>query len=687
MTGLNLLRGAASAFLLLMPVGVAGQTVDAGVGPLWEQLSTSDDTLALKAFIDIFPSSPQADAARARLDRLASGAEAARFEITDCDRLAAHPEDVDRRVAVGVSMDELRSAPEAAIDACYARALIDPSGRAAFQLARAYFAIDDQVSRRKWLQRAADAGYPRAVMRELYLLADGADGATPSVADYEDYARRFTEIGATYPVSYVKAARIHWDHLGGPREDAAQIVSLLERAVAGGWWQARRELALFALEDQPLLSMFDHVILLTGLIDDDQSSRWAQVGLALQIDAIFEMYRNGEFDRNETLTTTTGARIGEDGVMSEAEFQRVIDWMLDGIEFSNDVERLPVEDRMASLLRLLYVYPRTVPAQTLVMNRSDEPQSDDRIERMWASLCTIFRAPMPTETQKRQVDDLCRELRATYDTETMQPAMKRHDARLQVQGELAEVRRFLGRGPGDPLELRDCIEVSNTSRMPPARQGEPFTYRADVANRCPIPVRAVIQLRTYATAPNGKTDARLNGIVAPGNTERLTAETDTDFAYSGRWACHRLWQGVRSGGTLQCDTELNTGIQPIKGFVSSFGYVVDRDAILGRVGAIARGEVAGGAGPGAVGIPADQCALIVASRQTLAEAQSYIDGFPNTEEWFWKVFEARNGWLAISASLVIAEQSSQSLAELKRDGLIPDDSYCAKGVGFVRRLL
>ncbi|MCU9839355.1 trypsin-like peptidase domain-containing protein [Ruegeria sp. WL0004] len=81
-------------------------------------------------------------------------------------------------------------------------------------------------------------------------------------------------------------------------------------------------------------------------------------------------------------------------------------------------------------------------------------------------------------------------------------------------------------------------------------------------------------------------------------------------------------------------------------------------------------------------VPFEQCAIIVASRQTIIEAREYIQN--NGIEDIATVFEAKNGWLAISVGTVPLSSSKQALAELKSKPSFPSDAYCSTGKAYVR---
>lgn len=81
-------------------------------------------------------------------------------------------------------------------------------------------------------------------------------------------------------------------------------------------------------------------------------------------------------------------------------------------------------------------------------------------------------------------------------------------------------------------------------------------------------------------------------------------------------------------------------------------------------------------------VPSGQCAIIVASRQTLSEARIYVR--QHGLEDLATIYEAQNGWLAISVGAVTSTVSERMLAELKADPSFPADAYCSTGKAYVR---
>ena len=80
-------------------------------------------------------------------------------------------------------------------------------------------------------------------------------------------------------------------------------------------------------------------------------------------------------------------------------------------------------------------------------------------------------------------------------------------------------------------------------------------------------------------------------------------------------------------------------------------------------------------------VPTGRCAVVVASRPTLAEAQQYRA--INTRYRISTIYLTQNGWYALVADTLPKEGASDMLTWRKENGLIPRDSFCSTGKGFV----
>ena len=76
-------------------------------------------------------------------------------------------------------------------------------------------------------------------------------------------------------------------------------------------------------------------------------------------------------------------------------------------------------------------------------------------------------------------------------------------------------------------------------------------------------------------------------------------------------------------------------------------------------------------------IPFGQCTVIVASRINMAEVRDFMSA--NSQLSYDAVYEAENGWLAISIGLLPVDTASDALSAIKGRGVIPQDSYCSTG--------
>lgn len=105
--------------------------------------------------------------------------------ISQCDRLASHPEDPDR-VAPGVERKNMDIS--AAISACDAEVKAHPDiARARYQLARALF-YDQQNDRAiAEMRKAADRGYPQAQFVYGLFVSNARNGAPTDFCLVEQY--------------------------------------------------------------------------------------------------------------------------------------------------------------------------------------------------------------------------------------------------------------------------------------------------------------------------------------------------------------------------------------------------------------------------------------------------------------------------------------------------------------------
>jgi hypothetical protein len=110
----------------------------------------------------------------------------------DCDRLAAHPDDPERK-AEGVAFDSI-PATEALSSCQDAVALFPDSGRFRFQLGRSQERADRPADALRSYQAAAERGHARALVNIGLLYAHGK-GVTPDHALATDFYRRAQALG------------------------------------------------------------------------------------------------------------------------------------------------------------------------------------------------------------------------------------------------------------------------------------------------------------------------------------------------------------------------------------------------------------------------------------------------------------------------------------------------------------
>lgn len=83
-------------------------------------------------------------------------------------------------------------------------------------------------------------------------------------------------------------------------------------------------------------------------------------------------------------------------------------------------------------------------------------------------------------------------------------------------------------------------------------------------------------------------------------------------------------------------------------------------------------------------VPEGSCAIIVAARTSVAEVELFERQNPQLN--VTAVYEASNGWYAISIGEVALPLSEQRLSALKNSGTVPPDSYCSTGKSYLREV-
>ncbi|TVR07069.1 MAG: sel1 repeat family protein [Salinarimonadaceae bacterium] len=89
----------------------------------------------------------------------------------------------------------------------------------------------------------------------------------------------------------------------------------------------------------------------------------------------------------------------------------------------------------------------------------------------------------------------------------------------------------------------------------------------------------------------------------------------------------------------------------------------------------------------AVSVPASQCLIVVASRRNREEVDEFIDTMPINLRPSIRLFEASNGWLAISIGAVSRDQAKERIDREIAGNRIPDDSFCANPERFPREIV
>ena len=76
-------------------------------------------------------------------------------------------------------------------------------------------------------------------------------------------------------------------------------------------------------------------------------------------------------------------------------------------------------------------------------------------------------------------------------------------------------------------------------------------------------------------------------------------------------------------------------------------------------------------------VPPRDCAVVVASRQDMTEANEFIAENPALK--IRRIYRAANGWLALSTGNIRVQGSDVEINRLKSHGQLPLDAYCSRG--------
>lgn len=83
-------------------------------------------------------------------------------------------------------------------------------------------------------------------------------------------------------------------------------------------------------------------------------------------------------------------------------------------------------------------------------------------------------------------------------------------------------------------------------------------------------------------------------------------------------------------------------------------------------------------------IPEGRCALIIASRRSVADARLVMQEYAAQE--YGAIYLAQNGWYAVSAGVFREGEAAGLITSLKRRGRIPEDSLCSAGRSYQSRV-
>jgi len=679
--------GLVAALWVFFVVSAAkAQQADGPDAILWKSLQNSTDILAFETFLDAFPDSEYAALAGERLAALANPGQADGPDA--CDLLTAHPSDKDRRLAEGVPFATLQADPQPAITACLALVDSDPTGRVAFQLSRAYAAIEDAENRFRWVKTAAGQGWGRARYRLGRLLIDD-EGA--SDARLHDAVDMLQEVGEDYPFGYVEAAHTLWERLEGPEVHRDRIIEMFDRAAELGEDDAYMQLARFVRDGHVEATAFEMMNLLTQMMQDDHKTGWAKDTLAQRISSIFEVYREDNHYGDYNIAAARGTGFGADRTVSEAEMQTMIDWALEAIEFSENTGRFSFEDRYTTLRRMIYDYALAFPPPSLRAGMTPEAADsisafdDPRLKQIMDLFCRFTEAA----SDASYVDvakEACLTFLREFDEKVYEGTTYFHLIGLNRSAQIASVRDFLSTPADADVDFTQCLTTGDV-------RIEGDAIAVPVTNRCPAPILAIVEFDGFMLVMPDGAFPTAQTLIPARSTKTMTAVPDlreaegvslNSFTRAEPWGCHDGytapffdWMDPVCDMNLRNEAGSNT-------LLTSLSMTLIWDEKLRTI----KGAIDGNGPPSDAprfGIAEDQCALIVAARQTEAEARAYIAAYPNTNDWFWKVFESQNGWFAISASLVLSDEADYALRTLKGQGAIPDDAYCSGPGAFIRR--
>lgn len=196
-----------------------------------------------------------------------------------CDLRAEHPRDVGR-TGDGVAMADLKQEAVGAISACLPVAsedALDPNGKYAFQLSRAYHAASDENNRMYWLNVAAKKGWRRALYRRGLILK-AQDTATKEQLSLA--AIDLEKSGQDYPQAYLYAAQLYWIKLGGFSHNQDKIFDLVQSGYFGGAEEAHYYMSLIAINGDIRVGPYELLFHLARTIENEVQVSWAKNAIA-----------------------------------------------------------------------------------------------------------------------------------------------------------------------------------------------------------------------------------------------------------------------------------------------------------------------------------------------------------------------------------------------------------------------
>jgi tetratricopeptide (TPR) repeat protein len=152
-------------------------------------------------------------------------------EITECDRLTAHPLDPDR-ITTGVSSSKVPH--DEAIAACKAAVAEDPdNARLNYQLGRVYFYADQSQKAMPHLEQAAGAGHRQAQFVLGYVMEAGRKDTTEDICRTEDLWLASARAGrlaaqVSYPHHFLKGQFEGCDNLA-PKAEMSYMLELAQQ--------------------------------------------------------------------------------------------------------------------------------------------------------------------------------------------------------------------------------------------------------------------------------------------------------------------------------------------------------------------------------------------------------------------------------------------------------------------------